>query len=611
VATPTTVRPGRIIGALLVLIALVFGLIFVTAPDTIGKDHLSLATKFSPRLGLDLEGGTSVILTPRVAKGSQGKITKDALTQAVSIIRSRVDSFGVAEAEVATEGNNIVISVPGKQDKNILDTVKKTAQLRFRRVLLSGSGAPAAATPTPSPSGSASPSASGSPSPSASATASPKKKKSKNQNSVIPRAFKATSTSPSASSSAKPSATPTAAATPSPAPSTAAPAASGIGVVPITGALQQQFAALDCAQKAKVQKELQQPGADAPKKTLVTCSDDGAEKYILGPSVVLGTEVKSASAGLAQSSQGVSTGGWEVNLSFNGTGRKLFGNVTREMVTQTGDLNRFAIVLDGLVVSAPTTQGAITDGNAQITGSFTQAEATNLANVLKYGALPLTFDAGDVEQISATLGGDQLRAGLTAGVIGLLLVVFYSLLYYRGLGFVTVASLCVSAMLTYGMVVLLGWQLGFRLSLAGVAGLIVAIGITADSFIVFFERLRDEVREGRTLRVAVENGWVRARRTILAADFVSFLAAVILYILSAGSVRGFAFTLGLTTLIDIVVVFMFTKPTLTLLAQTEFFGQGHRFSGLDPERLGSTRRTLLTPAPRRRGGSPTSPVTEA
>jgi preprotein translocase subunit SecD len=216
-----------------------------------------------------------------------------------------------------------------------------------------------------------------------------------------------------------------------------------------------------------------------------------------------------------------------------------------------------------------------------------------------------------VQEISATLGSDQLRAGLIAGAIGLLLVVLYSLLYYRGLGFVTVASLCVSAVLTYGLVVLLGWQLGFRLSLAGVAGLIVAIGITADSFVVYFERLRDEVREGKTLRVAVESGWIRARRTILAADFVSFLAAVILYILSAGSVRGFAFTLGLTTLIDIVVVFGFTKPMLTILARTEFFGQGHKWSGLDPERLGSTRRTLLTPAPRGRGGSPTTPATEA
>jgi preprotein translocase subunit SecD len=605
VATPTATRPGRIIGALLVLIALVFGLIYVTAPDHIGKDALSLGTKYKPRLGLDLEGGTSVILTPRVAKGSQATITKDALNQAVTIIRSRVDSFGVAEAEVATAGKNIVISVPGKQDKNILETVKQTAQLRFRRVLLSGSGAPAPTTPvTPSPSGSASPSPSGSASPSSSPTPSGTKS---NQNRAIPRALRAatTSTTPGASSSATP--------TPTTTPTTpATPAASGIGVVPITPALQAEFNALDCSKKSQLQTALHKAGADSPKKPLVTCETDGSAKYILGPAVVLGTEVKSASAGLAQNN-GVATGGWEVNLSFNGSGRKKFGDVTREMVTQTSgsDLNRFAIVLDGLVVSAPTTQGAITDGNAQITGQFTQAEATSLANVLKYGALPLTFDAGDVQQISATLGGDQLRAGLIAGGIGLFLVVLYSLLYYRGLGFVTVASLCVSAVLTYGMVVLLGWQLGFRLSLAGVAGLIVAIGITADSFIVFFERLRDEVREGRTLRVAVENGWVRARRTILAADFVSFLAAVILYLLSAGSVRGFAFTLGLTTLIDIVVVFMFTKPMLTMLARTEFFGQGHRFSGLDPERLGSTRRTLLTPTPRSRRGGPTSPATEA
>jgi preprotein translocase subunit SecD len=607
VATPTATRPGRIIGALLVLIALVFGLIYVTAPDHIGKDTLSLGTKYKPRLGLDLEGGTSVILTPRVAKGSQAKITKDALNQAVSIIRSRVDSFGVAEAEVATAGNNIVISVPGKQDKNILETVKQTAQLRFRRVLLSGSGAPATpVTSSPSPSASTNPS--GSASPSSSPSPSGTKSKKKNQNGVIPRALRRTT----ASSTPSPSATTTPPPTTTPTTPAQTPDAGGIGVVPITPALQAQFDALDCSKKSQLQTALHKIGADSPAKPLVTCETDASSKYILGPAVVLGTEVKSASAGLT-SSNGIATGGWQVNLSFNGSGKKKFGDATKDMFAQTAgsDLNRFAIVLDGLVVSAPQTNGAILTGTAEITGSFTQAEATSLANVLKYGALPLTFDAGDVQQISATLGSDQLRAGLIAGGIGLFLVVLYSLLYYRGLGFVTVASLCVSAALTYGMVVLLGWQLGFRLSLAGVAGLIVAIGITADSFIVFFERLRDEVREGRTLRVAVENGWVRARRTILAADFVSFLAAVILYLLSAGSVRGFAFTLGLTTLIDIVVVFMFTKPMLTLLARTEFFGQGHRFSGLDPERLGSTRRTLLTPAPRGRRGAPTSPATEA
>ncbi len=324
--------------------------------------------------------------------------------------------------------------------------------------------------------------------------------------------------------------------------------------------------------------------------------------------------MKSASAGLATNSQGVPTGGWQVNLDFTGEGKKKFGDTTRRLSALADPQNRFGIVLDGLVVSAPSlNNGPILGGQAQITGNFSQAEATSLANVLKFGALPLTFDAGEVQEVSATLGGDQLTAGLIAGIIGLVLVVLYSLLYYRGLGLVTVASLLVSAVITYGLVVLLGWQIGFRLSLAGIAGLIVAIGITADSFIVYFERIRDEVRDGKTLRVAVETGWNRARRTILAADFVSFLAAVVLYVLSVGGVRGFAFTLGLTTLIDIFVVFLFTKPLVTILARTRFFGQGHKLSGLDPERLGGRRLTTPTTT-RRRGtaaGAATSTAKEA
>ena len=327
-----------------------------------------------------------------------------------------------------------------------------------------------------------------------------------------------------------------------------------------------------------MRQQLRKSGVDKPKDPLVTCLEDGTEKYLLGPAEVLGTDVKSASAGLEQNGQGITTGGWEVDLTFTGDGKKKFADITRRLSQLTDPQNRFGIVLDGLVVSAPgLNNGPIVGGQAQITGNFTQSEATSLANVLKYGALPLTFDAGEVQEVSATLGGDQLTAGLTAGVIGLVLVVLYSLLYYRGLGLVTVASLLASAILTYGLVVLLGWQIGFRLSLAGIAGLIVAIGITADSFIVYFERLRDEVRDGKSLRVAVEAGWVRARRTILAADFVSFLAAVVLYALSVGSVRGFAFTLGLTTLLDIAIVFMFTKPLMSILARTRFFGQGHRF----------------------------------
>jgi len=368
----------------------------------------------------------------------------------------------------------------------------------------------------------------------------------------------------------------------------------------VTPAIQQQFLQLDCSNPEKVRQQLRTSGADNPKKLLVTCSDDGVEKYILGPAEVLGSDVSGASANLATNNQGAATGGWVVNLTFNGEGRKKFADVTRRLFAEQGDLNRFAIVLDGLAVSAPTTNGVIPNGRAEISGNFNQDSATDLANVLKFGALPLTFDPGEVQEVSATLGGEQLHAGLVAGIIGLALVVIYSLLYYRGLGLVSVASLLVASVVTYGMVVLLGWQLGFRLSLAGIAGLIVAIGITADSFVVYFERIRDEVRDGRTLRVAVETGWVRARRTILAADFVSFLAAVVLYLLSVGSVRGFAFTLGLTTLIDVAVVFLFTKPLVTILARNKFYGQGHRLSGLSADRLGAPKRTVTTRPPTRR-----------
>jgi preprotein translocase subunit SecD len=601
VATPSAARPGRTIAVLAVLTALIYGAIFFAAPDSIGKHTLTLAEKYQPRLGLDLEGGTSVILTPRLTKGS-GSVPKDSLNQAVSIIRNRVDSFGVAESEVTTAGNNIVISIPGKQDKNILATVQQTAELRFRQVLLSGAGSA-----TPVPSASPSPTASGSvtPSPTTSGTASPSPTTSTN-NAVVPKALRK-----AVSTTTTPTPTPTGSAS-APAPTTPVPTApSADGITP---ALQQKFLALDCGDVEKVRSELRTPGADDPKKPLVTCSEDGVEKYILAPAEVLGTDVKGASATLQTNNQGLATGGWVVELNFTGTGKKKFADVTRRLFSETGDKNRFAIVLDGLSVSAPSTNGVITNGNAEISGNFSQAEATDLANVLKFGALPLTFDPGEVQEVSATLGGDQLKAGLLAGVIGLLLVVLYSLLYYRGLGLVTVASLVVSSIITYGLVVLLGWQIGFRLSLAGIAGLIVAIGITADSFIVYFERIRDEVRDGKSLRVGVETGWVRARRTILAADFVSFLAAMVLYVLSVGSVRGFAFTLGLTTLVDIVVVFMFTKPNVTIFARTKFFGQGHKWSGLDPARLGSTRGTMLTPTAGRRGrvaGAATSNVKEA
>jgi len=297
-----------------------------------------------------------------------------------------------------------------------------------------------------------------------------------------------------------------------------------------------------------------------------------------------------------------------VNLEFDGQGTREFTEISRRLFNLTGDQNRFGIVLDGLVISAPTMNGVISDGRPQISGNFTQESAESLANQLKFGALPLSFTVESTDSVSATLGTEQLRIGLVAGLIGLVLVVVYSLVQYRALGLVTVASLVVVGVLTYGLLLLLSWRQGYRLSLPGVAGLIVAIGITADSFIVYFERVRDEVRDGRSLEVAVERGWERARRTILASDAVSFLAAVVLYLLAVGGVRGFAFTLGLTTVIDLLVVFLFTKPLVTLLARTRFFADGHTFSGFDPEHLGSVvaRRAVRGSAPRRPAGTGTT-----
>jgi preprotein translocase subunit SecD len=473
-----------------VLIALT-GLVFVQGATAV-------------RLGLDLRGGTSVTLQPRIAPGENGKVTNEAIDQAVSIIRQRVNSLGVAESEVAAQGSGtarqIVISVPGDTGRRVVELVGQTAELRFRQVL-----AIAAST-----------------------------------GAVDPAATPATGISPEVNA---------------------------------------KFAALDCTKA----ENLQGSGSDAPEETIVACDRAGTAKYILAPAEVLGRQISKASAGLdAQSGSA-----WYVSLTFNGEGTAAFGAITARVTSLASPLNQVAIVLDGLVVSAPRINEAIPSGSAQITGSFTQLEAQDLANVLKYGALPLAFDRGEVQQVSPTLGADQLSAGLLAGGLGLGLVLLYSLLYYRGLGLVTVGSLAIAGSLVYLLFLLLGEWIGFTLTLAGIAGAIVAIGVTADSFIIYFERIRDEIREGRSLRTAVETGWSRARRTILVADFVSIIAAVLLYFFAVGGVRGFAFTLGLTTLVDLIVVFAFTKPIVTILAKMNFFASGHPLSGLSAKSTGT------------------------
>jgi preprotein translocase subunit SecD len=341
----------------------------------------------------------------------------------------------------------------------------------------------------------------------------------------------------------------------------------------------------------------------------VTCGVDDGAKYILGPVVVSGDKISNATAGYQTNQQGVATSTVEIALSFNGEGTRQYADISREMVPLPSPQNQLAATLDSQVIVAPQFNEAIPNGQASITGGFTLDSARALADQLKFGALPLSFEEQSSVDISPTLGGEQLRYGFLAGLVGLVLVVAYSLVQYRLLGLVTVSSIVVAGLLTYLTITILGWAQNYRLDMAGVTGLIVAIGFTADSFIVYFERVRDELREGRSLASAVETGWNRAKRTVLIADGVNFLAAIVLYLLASSSVRGFAFTLGLTTLIDLLVVFWFTHPLLTLLTRVPFFRDGHRLSGLDPRKLGAKQRTYAG-----RGRfvpvTPTAPATE-
>jgi preprotein translocase subunit SecD len=569
-------KPGRSLALILIAIVGLTGGMFISGNTT-------------PRLGIDLAGGTSITLEAKAEPGAA--INKANMDTAVEIMNRRVNGLGVSEAEVQTQGDrNIIVNIPkGTNSKEARTQVGTTAKLYFRPVLAQeATGAAAPASPSASPTGSAGASPSSSASPSASSTGEKATSTSSpsatatSQGRAVTDALKADSTpSPSASGSAKASASPSA-------------SASG-GAAAESAALQARYAALDCTKESVRTKAAE---GVKPGEPTVACGeiDKVWYKYLLGPAAVDGTEVDKAQA--VFDTQGAA--GWQVTMEFNSKGRKKFADVTAQLAQNTQPQNEFAIVLDGDVVSSPFVQNAITGGNAQISGSFTQGEAQSLANVLSYGALPLSFKEQSVTTVSAALGGDQLHAGLLAGAIGLALVVIYLVAYYRGLSLIAIASLLVSAALTYVLMSLLGTAIGFALNLPAVCGAIVAIGITADSFIVYFERIRDEIREGRTLRPAVERAWPRARRTILVSDFVSFLAAAVLFIVTVGKVQGFAFTLGLTTVLDVVVVFFFTKPLMTLLARRKFFANGHKWSGLDPKSLGAKppiRRTRRPAGP--------------
>lgn len=522
-------RTGPKNSALRVLVWL--GVILAVMTAVLAGGSIAGQASWAPKLALDLEGGTQMILAPKVEGGSD--INEDQLNQAVAIIRQRVDGSGVAEAEISTQsGRNVVVSLPGTPSKETRALIQASADMNFRPVLQAGAGA---AVPT----------------------------ESLTPDDKLP----------------KPTAEPT----------------NSSDVNWVTPEVYKKFETLDCDNPSQDKQERSDPA-----KPLVTCepatATSPAIKYILGPVEVKGSNIKSSSFQLQQGAQGAVTNEWAVNIQFDEQGTAKFKEVTERLyqffVAAGGESGndpkaQFAIVLDDQVISAPRSLAVITDGRPQITGGFTEQSAKALSDQLRFGALPISFEIQSEQQISATLGGEQLKMGLLAGVIGLLLVVVYSLFQYRALGFVTIFSLVVAGALTYLAIAILGWTENYRLSLAGVAGLIVAIGQTADSFIVYFERIRDELREGRGLVSAVENGWKRAKRTVLASKAVNLLAALVLYFVAVGNVRGFAFTLGLTAIADLIVVFMFTHPTLQLLARTKFFGEGHRFSGLDPKRLGA------------------------
>ncbi|MFE6765974.1 protein translocase subunit SecD [Streptomyces sp. NPDC057689] len=559
-------KPGRALALILIVMAALTGGMF-------------LAKQPTPRLGIDLAGGTSITLEAKAEPGQEKAVNKTNMDTAVEIMERRVNGLGVSEAEVQTQGTrNIIVNIPkGTNSAQARAQVGTTAKLYFRPVLTVTQG-----TPTPEPSASPSGKASGSPSPKASASASEK----------------ATDGDKAASPSSKPSASATtqgravtgalkADSSPSPKASESASAEDQAAAAK----LQKQFQELDCSNKAsRAKAALGSKAGD----TVVACGQDDNMKYVLGPAEVSGTEVKSAKAAFDQQ-----RGMWIVQMEFTGKGSKQFQTITKKLSAQQEPQNQFAIALDGEVVSAPRVSEQLS-GSAEISGSFQQDTAEALANQLSYGALPLSFKEQSVTTVTAALGGEQLRAGLIAGAIGLALVVIYLVAYYRGLAFIALLSLLVSGILSYTIMSLLGPAIGFALNLPAVCGAIVAIGITADSFIVYFERIRDEIREGRTLRPAVERGWPRARRTILVSDFVSFLAAAVLFVVTVGKVQGFAFTLGLTTLLDVVVVFFFTKPLMTIMARKKFFASGHPWSGLDPKRLGAKpplRRSRRTNAP--------------
>ena len=624
-------RPGRRLLMFVLVIIIGFGALVVGT--------MRHKASLTPGLALDLEGGTQIILTPTTSDGSA--ISDNDVEQAIEVIRQRVDASGVSEAQISRQGGqNIVVSLPGKPSQATLELVRTSAVMYFRPVIrilpgsaqqaaknIASQNPSAAATPTPADQ----PTAQAQPDPNAGQEATQPAEDSadteggqatgqEGQDGAAAQEPAATS-EPTAQNTEQPK-TPEEIAkrladvnqdgviSSDPLPATSQDNSSDSW---ITEQLLYDGYMTDCSDPKNLTGQTQDP-----KVAVISCSKDAGSQqhgaYILGPADITGTELKSANSGLETDSRGQTTNKWIVSLAFNPDGTKKFSELSkrllayRDQATAAGAQGaqgaqnqdsqakaQFAIVLDGLTIMASgfnsDVHSPITDGRVQITGGFNQNQANTLANQLSFGSLPLSFTVQSEQQISATLGTEQLRNGLIAGLIGFALIILYLAWQYRGLAVVAVASLVVAAAGTYLVIAALSATMGYRLSLAGVAGLIISIGITVDSFIIYFERVRDEVRQGRTLRTAIDEGWKHARRTILVSDAVNLVAAIVLYFLAVGGVQGFAFTLGVTTCVDLAIIILFTHPMMEWIVRFRFFGEGHRLSGLDPEHLGATSST--------------------
>lgn len=574
------------------LVTLTVAIVAACAALAIG--HFVKGVSPYPDLALDLKGGTQLILTPTPTSEGQREITEEDITQAISIIRNRIDASGVSESEISSMGSsNIMVSIPGTPSQEQLDLIRSSSQMNFRPVLRIGPAQgvlqnqqqaqvdnPQSGVQSGAQSGAQSGEQSGTQSGEQSGAGAADTAQSGVQSTALDEA------------TARGAADADGDGVLSDTPATTPENASDLAWV--TEQVMYDFLTLDCSASADV-KRVEGP-ADKP---YAACDESGQVKYILGPVAVPGSDLTSATAAIARNNNGQSTGQWIVSLQFNHDGAEKFKETSTILYGYhdsdpqgssfrgSPDRNSFAVVLDGTVITAPSMQAIIANGEAQISGNFTAQSATALANQLQFGSLPLNFEVQSEQQISATIGTDHLTIGLWAALIGFLLVILYLIWQYRGLAIISAGSLVIASVITYLVITLLSWAMGYRLSLAGVAGLIMAIGVTTDSFIVYFERVRDEVRDGRPLRAAVEEGWDRAKRTILVSDAVNLVAAVVLYLLAVGGVQGFAFTLGITTVIDIAVIFLFTHPMMELLIRTRFFGEGHKLSGLDPEHLGA------------------------